>query len=69
MQEGVNTADLPVERILGHARARLATFKVPRYIAFTPALPRTTTSNKVLKRVLMEISDAMSGACDSVGKR
>lgn len=69
LQEGINTADLPVERILGHARARLATFKVPRYIAFTPALPRTTTSNKVLKRVLMEISDPVSGAYDSEEKR
>ncbi|UWU75843.1 acyl--CoA ligase [Bradyrhizobium huanghuaihaiense] len=65
LHKGLKMADLPVERILGHARARLAPFKVPRYIAFTPALPRTTTSNKVLKRELMETSDPISGAYDT----
>ncbi|WP_051379870.1 class I adenylate-forming enzyme family protein [Bradyrhizobium murdochi] len=68
LKEGVEVADLPVERILEHARARLAVFKVPRYIAFTPALPRTTSSNKVLKRELMSVSDPLAGAYDSEQK-
>ncbi|OKO79021.1 class I adenylate-forming enzyme family protein [Bradyrhizobium sp. NAS96.2] len=69
LKEGLARDDLPVERILEHARARLAAFKVPRYIAFTPALPRTTSSNKVLKRELMAIGDPLAGAYDSEEKR
>ncbi|MDF0523423.1 class I adenylate-forming enzyme family protein [Bradyrhizobium yuanmingense] len=69
LKEGVTPADLLVERILEHARARLAMFKVPRYIAFTPALPRTTSSSKVLKRELMNVRDPLAGAYDSEQKR
>lgn len=69
LKEGVAQADLPVERILEHARTRLAVFKVPRYIAFTPALPRTSSSNKVIKRELMDISDPLTGSYDDEQKR
>ncbi|MCC8939219.1 acyl--CoA ligase [Bradyrhizobium sp. Arg68] len=69
LKEGLTPRDLPVERILEHARAGLAVFKVPRYIAFTPVLPRTTSSNKVLKRELMAVSDPLSGAYDTEEKR
>ncbi|MCK1292467.1 acyl--CoA ligase [Bradyrhizobium sp. 30] len=69
LREGITPASLPIERILEHARKRLAAFKVPRYIAFTPALPRTTSSNKVLKRDLLTISDPLSGAYDCEEKR
>ncbi|MGL3210622.1 AMP-binding enzyme [Bradyrhizobium sp. BR 1433] len=64
LKEGLAPADLPVERILEHARVRLAVFKVPRYIAFTPALPRTTSSNKVIKRELMNVSNPLAGTYD-----
>lgn len=69
LSEGITPSDLVVERILKHARARLAVFKVPRYIAFTSALPRTTSSNKVLKRELMAVSDPLSGTYDAEEKR
>lgn len=69
LKEGLAPADLPVEHILKHARARLAVFKVPRYVTFIPALPRTVASNKVLKRELMTISDPLVGAYDSEEKR
>lgn len=69
LKQGVTPEDLPVERILDHARARLAAFKVPRYIAFSAGLPRANTINKVLKRELMMISDPISGAYDSEEKR
>jgi acyl-CoA synthetase (AMP-forming)/AMP-acid ligase II len=42
---------LEVGAILAHARARLAGFKVPRYIAFVDGFPRTV-SNKIEKRNL-----------------
>ncbi|WP_247772708.1 class I adenylate-forming enzyme family protein [Bradyrhizobium sp. 192] len=69
MKKGLGPAHLQVERILEHARVRLAAFKVPRYIAFTPALPRTVTSNKVLKRELMAISDPLSDTYDAEENR
>lgn len=69
LKESIAPADLPMERILEHARARLAPFKVPRYIAFIPALPRTTSSNKVLKRELIAISDPLSGSYDAEEER
>lgn len=69
LKAGVTQDDLLVRRILEHARARLAVFKVPRYIEFTPALPRTAASNKVVKRELMAVSDPISGAYDAEEKR
>lgn len=69
LKEGLTPADLPVERILEHARARLAAFKVPRYISFIRELPRTVTSNKVLKRELMAVSDPLAGSYDAEEKR
>lgn len=69
LKEGLTPGDLPVERILEHARSSLAVFKVPRYIAFTPVLPRTTSSNKVLKSELMAVSDPIAGAYDAEKKR
>ncbi|MVT55968.1 AMP-binding protein [Bradyrhizobium yuanmingense] len=69
LKEGVTPGDLPVERILEHALSRLAMFKVPRYIAFTPALPRTTSSNKVVKHELMNVADPLAGSYDCQEKR
>lgn len=69
LREGFTPGNPAVERILEHARAHLAVFKVPRYIAFTLELPRTTSSNKVLKRELMAVSDPVAGAYDTEEKR
>lgn len=68
LREGITPDNLAVERILEHARAQLAAFKVPRYIAFTPTLPRANTSNKVLKRELMAVSDPLAGTYDTKDK-
>lgn len=69
LREGIVSDNLTVERILEHARAHLAVFKVPRYISFISALPRTSSSNKVLKRELMAVSDPLAGAYDTEEKR
>ncbi|MFK4380952.1 class I adenylate-forming enzyme family protein [Bradyrhizobium sp. USDA 223] len=69
LRGGLKPDNLLVQRILEHARNNLAVFKRPRYIAFTSALPRTTSSNKVLKRQLTAISDPLSGAYDAEEKR
>lgn len=68
LKEGLKPDDLPVERILAHARGRLAPYKVPRYIAFIPKLPRTPSSEKVLKRELAAVSDPLAGTYDAEQK-
>lgn len=69
LTERVMPADAAVEHIVRHARARLAAVKVPRYIAFIQALPRSTSSNKVAKRELMNVVDPIAGAYDSEQQR
>jgi acyl-CoA synthetase (AMP-forming)/AMP-acid ligase II len=46
-------AALSTEDVVGHCRARLANYKVPRQVEFVSELPRNATG-KVLKRVLRE---------------
>lgn len=64
LKEEFKQCELLVARILEHARARLAPFKVPRYIAFVTNLPRAASSGKVLKRELLAFSDPVAGAYD-----
>lgn len=65
LKPGVDRAHLPVESILAHAQANLAAFKRPRFIAFIDELPRTPSSNKVLKRDLVDIPDPLAGCFDA----
>ena len=46
-------ADLTEEEVIAFVKARLATFKVPKHVAFVESLPKNRTG-KVLKRVLRE---------------
>lgn len=69
LRKGIAPNDLLVDRILKHARTHLAVFKVPRYIGFVSTLPRTTSSNKVLKRDLIAATDPFAGAYDADEKR
>ncbi|WP_407193097.1 class I adenylate-forming enzyme family protein [Bradyrhizobium sp. STM 3566] len=69
LRDGVRPDDHAVQRILDHARTHLAAFKVPRYIGFISLLPRTASSNKVLKRELMATSDPLAGVYDTEEKR
>jgi acyl-CoA synthetase (AMP-forming)/AMP-acid ligase II len=51
LQPGLGPSDLPPQRVLAHCRARLARFKLPRFIAYLPELPKTP-SGKVAKTAL-----------------
>ncbi|MBD2749542.1 AMP-binding protein [Microvirga sp. BT688] len=53
LQAGVAADDLPPEAIAQHCRSRLAAFKVPRYIQYYSALPKTS-SEKIAKKTLSE---------------
>jgi long-chain acyl-CoA synthetase len=46
-------AELTEEEVIAFLKARLATFKVPKHVAFVDSLPKNRTG-KVLKRVLRE---------------
>lgn len=46
-------SSLTADAILSHCRGKLATFKVPKHVEFTTALPRNATG-KVLKRTIRE---------------
>jgi fatty-acyl-CoA synthase len=50
LREGQTVAP---EHVIAHCQQNLAKFKVPKYVAFTEALPRNA-AGKVLKRVLRE---------------
>ncbi|MET4046129.1 acyl-CoA synthetase (AMP-forming)/AMP-acid ligase II [Bradyrhizobium sp. RT6a] len=69
LRGGIALDNMPIERIVDHARAHLAAFKIPRYIAFTQTLPRAPSSNKVLKRELMAVGDPLAGTYDTKEKR
>ena len=53
LKSGLTVDDLPPVRVLEHARAHLARFKVPRYIQYYRAFP-LTASNKVARKLLRE---------------
>jgi crotonobetaine/carnitine-CoA ligase len=59
---------LPPARVLDHCRAGLAPFKVPRYLAYVSALPKTG-SNKVAKAELRAQPDPTAGCWDAVENR
>lgn len=70
LKDGVDPTSVSAERILDHARSRLAAFKVPRYVTFDGALPRVVSNpNKVSKRELVDVKDPLANTYDDVEKR
>ena len=65
LQPEVSTQEITPALILEHCRTRLAPFKVPRYIAYAEALPKTA-SNKVAKGELRASANLTAGCYDSV---
>jgi crotonobetaine/carnitine-CoA ligase len=66
---GHDRDSVPPERILAHAAARLARFKVPRYLAYRDSFPRTP-SMKIRKGELRsESADLREGAWDALEGR
>lgn len=66
LKQGKTPADLPPDAVLDHARKHLARFKVPRYIQYYAAFPRTG-SNKIAKKRLQDGEGTMlTGTYDAV---
>ena len=65
LQPEISKKELTPTLILEHCRSKLAPFKVPRYIAYADALPKTG-SNKVAKGELRASANLTAGCFDSV---
>jgi amino acid adenylation domain-containing protein/non-ribosomal peptide synthase protein (TIGR01720 family) len=63
LADGYSEERLPPERILAHCAARLAAFKVPRYLEYRRELPKTATL-KIRKEVLRAGAAAPAGVFD-----
>jgi crotonobetaine/carnitine-CoA ligase len=68
LQPGIARDALPPARVLDHCRAGLAAFKVPRYLAYVAALPKTGSS-KIAKAELRAQPDPTAGCYDAVEQR
>lgn len=67
LREGLTPKEVPPAHVFAHCARHLASFKVPRYLAYvTEDFPRTPT-RKIIKRALIEeVSDLRVGAFDRV---
>ncbi len=64
LRAGTKPEDLPPEAVFAHCEAKLAKFKIPRYIAYVEDFPRTP-SRKIQKKLLIaQSSDLRLGAYD-----
>ncbi len=64
LKPGLTPRDLPAEAVFAHCAAQLARFKVPRFLEYRDALPKTP-SQKVAKHLLLaERTDLREGAVD-----
>lgn len=64
LMPGLSRDDLPPARILAHCEAHLAKFKVPRYIEYRDAFPRTESGRVQKKKLIAEKPDLRTGAYD-----
>ncbi|MGE0716950.1 MAG: class I adenylate-forming enzyme family protein [Alphaproteobacteria bacterium] len=66
LRQGLTAEDLPPQRVVAFCADRLARFKLPRYVAYLPDLPKTA-SGKVAKQALRgDGADLRRGAFDAV---
>jgi crotonobetaine/carnitine-CoA ligase len=69
LQPGFTREQVSPQIIIDHCAARLARFKVPRYIAYATELPKTP-SGKIAKKVLVQgTADLKAGSYDRVEDR
>jgi acyl-CoA synthetase (AMP-forming)/AMP-acid ligase II len=64
LMPGRSRADLPPERVFAHCASHLAPFKVPRYLEYRDALPRTESGRVEKKKLIAETADLRAGSYD-----
>jgi crotonobetaine/carnitine-CoA ligase len=66
LQPGLTPDDLPPQRIFEHCAARLARFKVPRYISYERELPKTPSGKIAKKSLVQDVADLTAGSYDRI---
>ena len=66
LEDGLTRDDVTPEQILVHARAHLASFKVPRYIAYAASFPKTESDRVEKKKLTAGIDDLRTDSFDRV---
>ena len=66
LQPGVTRAALPPAAIIAHCERNLAKFKVPRYVAYADALPKTASGKNAKHLLVKDVADLRAGAFDRV---
>jgi acyl-CoA synthetase (AMP-forming)/AMP-acid ligase II len=64
--DGLTRDDVTPEKILAHARAHLAPFKVPRYIAYAASFPKTESDRVEKNKLTAGIADLPTDSFDRV---
>lgn len=68
LRPGLGPDEITPEMIFSHCEEHLAAFKVPRYLAYVPSFPMTSSDDKVAKpRLLDGVEDLTADAFDRVG--
>lgn len=66
LQPGLGRGDLPPERVIEHCKANLASFKIPRYIAFAETFPMTDSDRVEKKKLIAGVPDLTHDSYDRV---
>lgn len=66
LAEGYTQADAPPEKIIEHAGAHLAVFKVPRYLEYRTDFPRTPSLKLKKGELIAEKDDLRKGSWDAL---
>lgn len=66
LQPGVTAEALPPAAIIAHCVRNLAAFKVPRYVAYAQALPKTASGKNAKHVLVKDVADLRAGAYDRV---
>lgn len=67
LEEGVERNEISPEKIVSHCVEHLASFKIPRYIAYVDSFPMTAANDKIAKpKLLADVEDLRVDAYDRV---
>jgi len=66
LAEGVTRQEMTPERFLEAARAELAPFKLPRYVAYVDGFPKTESDRVEKKKLTAGVGDLTAGSFDRV---
>jgi acyl-CoA synthetase (AMP-forming)/AMP-acid ligase II len=69
LKPGIAADDFDLDGFFGHCERNLASFKVPRFVAFRDDLPKTPSEKIAKHRIVAETDDLRAGAYDRLERR